>query len=71
MSSERQPNGQFGKGNTQAKGRKKGTRLKYTQYQKMAATHIPAIIEKLCQLAVDGDVVAAKVIFDRSWPVGA
>ena len=50
-------------------GRPRGSRSKFTKYKRMAASHVPAIIEKLCLLAKDGDIQAAKVVLDRSWPV--
>ena len=71
MSEGRGTNGQFKAGNGFAKGRKRGTQLKYSQYRKMAASYIPSIVKELCEMAVNGDIAAAKIILDRSWPVGA
>jgi hypothetical protein len=68
---ERNKKGQFGKGNGFAKGRKKGTQFQYSKYREMASSYIPSIIKQLCEMAVGGDIQAAKVVLDRSWPAAA
>lgn len=50
-------------------GRPRGARnLKHRALERVARAEALPILQKLVQLAKDGDVVAAKVIFDRIWP---
>jgi len=50
-------------------GRPKGSRnLKTRAFERVAQSEMVPIIQKLCQLAKEGDVLAAKVIVDRLWP---
>lgn len=50
-------------------GRPKGaTNLKHRTLERAARSEALPIILKLCQLAKEGDVLAARVILDRVWP---
>jgi len=50
-------------------GRPKGTRnRKHKLLQAIAQKHSPEILMRVVQAALDGDMLACKMIFDRTWP---
>lgn len=50
-------------------GRPKGARnLKHKTLERVARSQSVPIVQKLCQQALEGDVLAARVILDRIWP---
>lgn len=50
-------------------GRPKGAKnLKHRALERAARSESLPIVQKLCQMARDGDVLAARVILDRVWP---
>ncbi len=66
---ERNRKGQFVLGNTMSNGRKPGASDRYAIYKKACRPKMPELIEKLMEMALNGDLVAAKLILDRMWIV--
>ena len=64
----RLPNGRFAKGNSGGPGRPKGIRSELQQAAQEAVTpeHIQGIIRKATMQALKGDVVAARLVLDRT-----
>jgi hypothetical protein len=56
-------------GNGRIGGRARGTRnLKHRALERVARSQSIPIVQKLCEQALAGDTIAAKIILDRVWP---
>lgn len=49
-------------------GRPRGSKDRYTKFREMVEGDTPDIIRKVVQIALDGDLAAARIILDRVWP---
>ena len=67
-SDKREPNGRFAKGNPGGPGRPKGRGFELQRAAQAAVTpeHIQGIIRKATMQALKGDVVAARLVLDRT-----
>ena len=52
-------------------GRPKGSTDRFSKYRRMVEKRMPDVIATVLEMALDGDLQAARLLLNRVWPEGA